>query len=363
MVLLVGLSLAALPAGATAVVAHEPLGLEPAPDLRPEDAGIGSFATAGGAVFASGRRLVCSSVTACEVLLRSLDGGAHWEQLPAQNFRGGSLTVAPGYPADDDIYALGEGGLQVSHDGGMTFGEAKGARPSGFIAMSPGYSSGDRRLLLGTAPTWEYDADLDVATPLAVTNPPGGLNSQFAFDPNFMASGRFFVTSLEHLAPGEEGHPEATFAVCSQRTCRRTAIFERLPGFPWPRVSPRFAEDQTIFVFSGSEMVRSVDGGESFAPVELPFGVVMELASDGRRTWYAAVNDVQQYPVRGAVLRSRDDGRSWAVLGAGTRIEGGVSRVVALQDGTVIAALSFENGGGVLCSDNHGATWRPRCGR
>ena len=88
-------------------------------------------------------------------LFHSANGGATWEQLTATGYVGGAVLLAPSFPADPRIFVAGPNALQLSTDGGKTFTTV--APLGGAAAMSPAFSNGDPRILLGAVPGWEYN--------------------------------------------------------------------------------------------------------------------------------------------------------------------------------------------------------------
>src|SRR5207237_252639 len=140
---------------------------------------------------ADGRELYASGyahsgcVSSCFVLFHSSDAGASWQRTGAVGFTGGQVMVPPD-AADHRIFAAAPSALQVSADNGATFSTV--APLGGPAAISPAFSSGDPRILLGAAPGWAYHDDLKTASPLDFGPIPTGPTT-FAFAPTYPPDG------------------------------------------------------------------------------------------------------------------------------------------------------------------------------
>lgn len=338
---------------------------------QPEDVDVRQFAASaprsGGRpiVFLTGWKRGCA--TNCVVLFRSDDAGASWHKLDAAGLGGTALLVppdfGPGPGQDHRLYAMADPGLQVSNDGGRSFQAvptaALGSEP---FAMSPGFDTGDDRILIGSTPSWTYEATTGAAVPLT-TVPSGGPVNHFSFASDYVTSGRLFVGTLDPTGP--------VVYRCKNQAASRTATDvctdkAALPGISAPpRVwsSSTFAADGIVLAWADGGMFRSGDGGATFERVDPGYQHIATITDDGAGNFYAAGwSDTARGSV-GGVLASSDGGRTWRMLGAGTPLVGGATAVLALPGGRLLAAPLTSAGGGVLCSMDSGATWTGRCGR
>jgi hypothetical protein len=331
------------------------------------DEGWGPGAPRSGVVYAAGEGTQ-DALRHRPRLFRSSDGGASWDLLPACRFSGAEVLLPPAYPEDPVLYGAGLTGLQVSHDHGVTFDDVVTTASMAVATMSPGFSEGDRRILLGSTPTWEFDAGLGVATPFAVVPPRSHAYSSFGFDPDYADNGRFFAGGNGLVVDPDSTDPlgavrETTFATCHGKLCGDVVTFPNLTGPPQFHVSSRLAEDGVILLWHANwtnSLHRSDDAGRTFEHLPVTSrGVLSGVDEDERGTMYAGLHSID--PGRGGVLRSRDRGRSWELLGQGTPLVEGVNAVAAMSDGRLLAAASWRVGGGVWCSVNAGQTWARRC--
>lgn len=355
------------PHSADALGAPVPVGLLPggADDVDgPEDAGIHGFAVAGSpgppALLAAGTR-VRGCTTDCTVLFRSDDGGRSWHRLGAHGITGSRLLVAPGFPQDPRIFAAGERGLSVSRDGGATFLPVVGPAPGAPVAMSPAFSDGDERVLIGSSPAWVYDDSAGTAVPFA-TSPPASTAVHFAFTPDYTTSGRLFAAGGVAVTP--EGTRAAVYR-CQARVgadvCDDHTELPGLTNVSGIHVASTFPADGVVLTWGPGGAFRSGDGGVAFSPAAVPGGIsILAVTDDGHGTFYAAASSGGP-GTAGGVLRSTDGGASWGLLGAGTPLARGAGAVAVLPGGRVIAAPLASAGGGLLCSDDGGSTWRSSC--
>lgn len=297
--------------------------------------------------------------TDCAALFRSADGGATWERPAAQGLgEAFEVLVAPGYPEDPRIYIMGHDGLRLSKDGGETF-IAVNEPHSGPATMSPDFSSGDPRILIGSPPSWVYDADKDETTPLAATPLTGRMNF-FAFPPDHRETGLLLVGSL---AQGSGGVKTATVQRCTSTTCEERVELPFGKSMPKLAISSRFADDGVVLAWVGKALFRSTDGGRSFEFVDTGVeGGIQSLTQDVKGTFYLSWTGTDGERSTGGVLRSYDGGLTWDPVGGHAALSQGVLSVNALPDGSILVAPAREAGGGLLCSTDGGTTWLPRCG-
>lgn len=321
-----------------------------------DDAAFTSFAVSddGSTVLAAGtRRPGC--VAGCTVLFRSSDSGSTWERLPAEGITGTTVAVAPGYPSDPRIFAVGEEGLSVSRDGGETFALALATGPAP-LALSPDFAAGDERVFIGSGPALVWDDATRSATPLV--GPPSSPSSYFAFEAGYPSSGRLIVGSA---AAGADDFEAAVFRcryALSEDSCIEST---NLPGLERPPAVSVVNGSDTVLAWAGSRMRRSVDGARTFSAIPLPDGLHLSgVTSSSAGVIYAATHSPSGRAA--GVLRSDDDGQSWTVLGEGTPLADGVTDVTVLPDSRVLAAPLAQAGGDIYCSADRGTTWDSSCG-
>jgi hypothetical protein len=136
----------------------------------------------------------------------------------------------------------------------------------------------------------------------------------------------------------------------------------------------------TVFVNTPRGVFKSLDGGRSFTelqviPDRVPGGIgtpMMALAPGYRetgpiRTAYVAAfqqlnpNTAQMRTI-GGIYRTDDGGTTWSAVATSGSFAGGAQAVAVAPDGRLFAGYINDGGvGGLLCSADHGRTWRPSC--
>ena len=270
-----------------------PVGATPIPGLggggdTPEQATFTQFAASpnGG-----GRELYATGfsgdncATRCPVLFRSTDAGVSWKRLPAVGFVGGTIMLPPSYPADDRIFIAGPNALQVSNDGGRSFTDLTPL--GGFAAMSPAFSAGDPRILVGAVPGWIYHDDSRVVTPLDLAPAPPSTALSFAFAPTFPADPRVLIGG----AVAQDGDPQSSVvSVCRQTTCGPSTPLPGSVGVPALFATRAFASTGVAFAWHAGWLFRSTSGGNAFSRVSLPTPAdVQALAEDASGNLYLAL--------------------------------------------------------------------------
>ncbi|MGQ0432453.1 MAG: sigma-70 family RNA polymerase sigma factor [Microthrixaceae bacterium] len=322
----------------------------------PEDAAFDAFTPTrnGTTVYAAGSGRGGCQAARCPAIFRSDDAGATWSRLAADGYLGGVLLIPPAHPADGRIFVAGPFGLQVSEDGGRRFTNITDV--GGPAAMSPGFSDGDPRILIGAAPGWVYnDADKSVTPLTSLSPPPASLTRTFAFSPSYGTDGRVLVGGTRTPLGGTD---VSTVTLCDAESCLSTAALDSLSGAPEILVSPGYAADGVVFAWRSNGLYRSNDGGHSFAKVALPTdGFVEMVVSDGRDGFMMVMSARLNGHAGGGIFASAD-GLSWS------RVPLAVDDVLAaIRIGPrLIAAPAWTAGGGLRCSEDRGASWRTRCG-
>jgi RNA polymerase sigma-70 factor (ECF subfamily) len=327
----------------------------------PDDVNVTAFTTppAGSTsreLYATGSSTQGCVSAPCAVLFHSTDGGATWGRLKASGFSGGTVLLAPTFPADRRVFVTGPNGLQVSSDNGATFTTL--VPLSGPTAISPAFPV-DHRILIGAVPGWEYRDDTKATTLLHLTNRPPGQTMSFAFSPGYAKDGRLFVGSS---APDPNNPPQqaSTVTVCAFGTCANPAVLPDADPFPTVQPSRTFATSGVVYAWAGSHLFRSANGGGVFKPVALPAKAdVQAIAEDPDGSLYVSLLSTDAKGVTtGGVYVSRDGGRTWTQVGKDTALAKGATSVVSLGHDRLLAAPAAS---GLVCSADAGKTWAKRC--
>lgn len=332
---------------------------EPDAVENPEDAQFSHFAVTEGSspeIFALGTSAgTCQGD--CTVLFHSSDDGTTWKKLRADGLTGATqILPARGYPQDNRLYAMTPTGLRLSRDRGASFAAVDEAPYSAEAAMSPEFSRGDERILIGSQPPWTYDAKGDRSTPFTSAPMPAAQNF-FAFDPGFASSRLLFAATSVN---GPSVAKRAVVYRCIGDECDAGTEVKGMRSSPRLHVSSLFPDDQTVFAWDEDDLARSTDGGASFEGIDLPTpGVVKDLADDGNGNLYAAVFDYRTHS--GGVIRSSNGGETWMLRGGGTALAQGTQAVATTPTGHVLAAPTSDQNSGLLCSPDQGENWFPRC--
>ena len=308
-------------------------------------------------VYASGTTDTGCASTACPVLFHSDDGGVTWEHLKATGFTGGNVMLPPSFPADKRIFVAGPGGLQASSDGGATF--ATLAPLSGPAAISPAFSSGDPRILLGAVPGWEYRDDSVTTAPLQLDPRPPGHVLSFAFSPGYPKDARLLVGGATP-SPEDNRLQSSTVTVCSGSQCAAPTSLPGADGLPTVVTSRAFVGTGETYAWAGDRLFRSADGGAHFKALTLPFkAAVTGLVEDTDGVFYVALlgTDAKGKPA-GGLFVTRDSGRTWIPVGQDTPLAKGAVSVASVGKNRLLASAAA---GGVLCSVDAGRTWATRC--
>ena len=293
----------------------------------------------------------------CPVLFKSSDRGATWQRLDGRGFAGGLIMLPPSYPEDSRIFVISDVALAVSDDDGASFVNLTPL--GGAAAMSPGFSTVDRTILVGAVPGWEYHDEIGKVTPLSFLPPPVGPVLTFAYAPD-AADRRVFVGGTTTVA---ENRSASAVWLCNAGACAEPIALDGASGPPRIAVSPAFSADGVAFAWRDDRLYRTLDAGRSFTAVTLPAsGAVAALAYDAVGRVYVAIDGVDHAGATGGLFVSTNHGSTWAPLGRDTALARGARAITALQDGRLLAAPSNQSGGGLLCSADGGRKWGPRCG-
>jgi RNA polymerase sigma factor (sigma-70 family) len=305
-------------------------------------------------VYASGSSYQLCALT-CPALFHSTDGGASWHRVPGIGFEGGVVMLPPSYPADSRIFVGGPNALKVSSDGGRTFTPLTPA--GGYTAMSPGFSSGDARILVGAIPGWIYHDATKAVTPFDSVPESASVALSFAFAPDYPRDHRIVVG-------GTDSSPQANAIVsaCDGSNCTAPAPLVGINGTPAVMTSRSYSRSGLAFAWSGEKLFQSRDGASSFSRLTMPApGQVQALTDDANGTLYLGLLDNSPNGTNGGLFASHDAGTTWSRLGAGTVLDHGVAGIIALPSGNLLVSPYAARGGGLQCSSDGGQTWGPRC--
>lgn len=267
---------------------------------------------------------------------------------------------------------MGSVGLQESSDGGQSFRIVSQA--TGPPAMSPAFNNGDPRILIGSVPIMEYWADTGTTRPALIgamsvypIYPPKiALSHSYPDDPLIiMGAVRSTAQSGRNEAMSEP-ILESTVQRCDRLSC--SSFFLGYPDAESPSVwlSNRFEQDGVAYASTLGGLFRSTDRALTFQRLTVPsegfrfpliWGVPIDLnGASGTNDLYVAVGDSSEKPP--SLLRSIDDARSWASISPPDRLGRGGRLLTVTPSGRLLLAGNF---GGLLCSEDDGATWEQRC--
>jgi hypothetical protein len=305
-------------------------------------------------VYASGASYQDCALT-CPALFRSTDGGANWTRVHGIGFEGGVIMLPPSYPADSRIFVGGPNALKVSSDGGRTFTPLTPA--GGYTAMSPAFSSGDSRILVGAIPGWIYHDDDKAVTPFDAVPESASAALSFAYAPAYPRDHRIVVGGTDTST-----NQNAIVSACDGSNCTAPTPLPGVSGTPAVMTSRSYSTSGLAFAWSGNRLFRSVNGAAAFSSLSMPAaGLVQALTEDAQGTLYLALIDNAPGGTHGGLFASHDAGTTWTRLGGGTVLDDGVAGVIALPSGRLLVSPYGARGGGLQCSSDGGQTWAPRC--
>jgi photosystem II stability/assembly factor-like uncharacterized protein len=291
----------------------------------------------------------------CPALFRSTDEGASWTRLPAFGFEGGIVMLPPAYPADHRIFVGGPHALKVSTDNGATFAALTPA--GGYTAMSPAFSAGDNRILVGAIPGWIYHDDNKAVTPFDSVPESTSAALSFAYAPAYPRDHRIVVGGSD-TSPNQN----AIVSACDVSDCTAPAPLVGSTGTPAVMTSRSYSSTGIAYAWDVDKLYRSTDGGRSFDLLHLPLqATIQAVAEDAQGALYVGVQQVTGSGSTGGLFVSHDAGSTWTRLGQGTPLDEGVLSVTVLPSGNILVGPYSNKGGGLQCSSNGGRSWATRC--
>jgi photosystem II stability/assembly factor-like uncharacterized protein len=270
------------------------------------------------------------------------------------NSRIQALAVHPTEP--QTVFAAGDTGLFVSRDGGATWarrGEPDDLPTIWSLAIDP---AEPRILFAGTRPAGIY------------RSPDGGLHwHKLSADIAPQCSiGECFVTSI---VVDPDDHRTVWAGVEIDGVYR-----SRDGGDTWTHVTTGLfdpdvhamaiatTQPKRVYVTTAREMFTSVDQGETWEAIgikarwPLPYARGLAVKADDPRVLYAGCGETTT-GMTGHVLRSRDYGASWDILGLPAPPNATIWGL-ATHPADASRLLAFSLFGEVYVSDNAGASWR-----
>jgi len=307
----------------------------------------------------------------CVHLWATHDHGASWSRLPATGWQRGLPAIALG-PGNREVVLAGGAQVQRSDDGGTTWHTvvtSKGAPDAG-----PPFGADGTLAVAG-----QGGQDL-LVHPGGSTTPVAGSGGaatdvQFAYAPEFPSSGRYapLLLSALNTQTGTTLVEQCTATYdCSSPATLATA--QKMPGNATLVLSPGYAVDGTVFAVEPTALLKSTDGGRSFAPLTIgaPGAAatsVGSLALDAdyatNHVAYAAVLQIfaGKAATVGGVYRTADGGTTWTKVGSPGPMDHGATSLALAPQGHIFAGYVEQGAsaaGGLECWD--GVAWSAFCG-
>jgi hypothetical protein len=297
-------------------------------------------------------------------VFKSQDGGRTWQrrsQLGPYNL--GPIVLLPTYPTPPAIYAATPEGLQRSDTDGNQFTPVA---PSVYATAAPlTDGSGHVVMLVGSADSPGATSIYDPAR--AALGPGPVLQDRMVAAAMAMLPGGRDVLVLAHATPSATSGTMSTPAElqrCSVDLCTRVGGTIAIPGGVDLALSPVFAVDHTLAVWSSDTVYLSGDGGSSLhIAMHVTGGEVTAVAlGSGTLTVAERLTTFPSSTV--SVLTSNDGGATFqAIGGSAWATVDQVNALAWLPDGHLLAGLvgSTVQTNGIRCSSDHGATWSLSC--
>jgi photosystem II stability/assembly factor-like uncharacterized protein len=223
------------------------------------------------------------------------------------------------------------------------------------IAVSPAYDS-DGTVFASLSHTFPFllkTTDEGATWAPSQAGLPYGTVSSIAVSPDFAQDGVVFVGTVTPL-PDEEGF---VFKSTDEGTTWEAAS-SGLPGSEILSLaaSPNFAADQTLFAgTAGDGVFVTSDAGASWNALNP--GALDLMINEIAVSPDFAVDQTVFAGTSSGLLKSTDGGQTWTSILAQGAVEGLALSPAYSLDQTVFVGIS---GGGILRSQNGGATWQPR---
>jgi RNA polymerase sigma-70 factor (ECF subfamily) len=350
----------ALPAGPAALLAPivDPGGNAPQQDVAFTSITPSPSYSNDHTVFASGFVVNGCAPVACYVIYRSNDGGVTWFNTHAKGFSGGRILLPPSWPADKTMFAIGSGGLLRSDDD-VNFNVAVPTVATA-ASIAPDSAPGAARVLIGSNPLLVYSAAGAGSVSQGPVLPAG---VELPDDVAYVGDSQHIEVATESVAGynAASGQQTGVIVQCAVGACRTVATTPNLYSYRL-LVSPTVAADHTVLAVVANSMLRSVDGGASFASSSLP-------VASGMQTLVAFAGTASRLAIL-AFADQRQDVMRWQVgadashlPAAGLPTGQPMADLLALPGGRLLAADPANSTGqfGIECLSPGGTVWRYGC--
>lgn len=205
-------------------------------------------------------------------IFKSTQGGEDdtWTEISNVGSQVRSLVMSPSFPASPDMFVSTVNGVYKSTDAGNSWAPT-GPTGIALLAISPSYDS-DGTVFAGTESGVfvTRNAGIDWAES-TVGLPPAGHVEAVGVSPGYETDGMVLVSvtgsGLYRSTDGGASFVEIAADLIAANL--QIADFDRPTSAPI-QFSPAFASDQTVFAMAGQHVLRSTDGGDSWALVDLP---------------------------------------------------------------------------------------------
>lgn len=304
---------------------------------------------------------------ACNVLLRSTDGGATWQARTGAP-TGDQIALPPAYPQDARIFVGSSFGASSTSDWwAPSFDSAFQPLPvaAGPIALPAGFDAGDPRVIASTpSGVWSFNMDTQVLQPLVVETK-GAAKPALATPLGSIESGVLAMTSSQALTPGtaeraaNASNGETLWDCPPGKACTPSAEVPLSTGGQLA-AAPDYTAAPVLVAYTQTAALLSSDGGKSFTRLPLQDGTtsfsLVALGGTGRgpSMWIVARRGsgvvLEFAPSLGGVWHEVDQGLPQITTAPG--------RVVTLGRNR---AMYLASGGGFVCTDDGGAHWASRC--
>jgi len=300
----------------------------------------------------------CAVPASCAALYQSSDGGATWHSVSTdQTYAGGRILLPPAWPQDRTMFAMGTTGLQRSTDGQHFSVVVPVEAPA---SIAPDSALGNARVLVAANPLLFYSSGSGAVSQGPVL--PAGLG--LAEDAAFVGDSQHIVVTapIASTTNPVSGQQQSVVVQCLAASCATVATPAGSTALHLA-VSPAAATDHTVVAVSGATLLRSVDGGATFAASRVP-------VPDGAQTVaaFAGVGAAGGLLVAGfggqpVVVHVQSGGGVTQMPSSGLPASSALTALAVLADGRVLATVAANSTDrlGVVCLLPGRAGWAPYC--